>query len=237
MKKILYRFISVNKSLRYGLLFALAFVITYVFYLANEPEFLPYFYEIGKITYTLSLSYISAFIFFFINQHLSQFNSKVKGRTYTHNKIQKIIRLNTELQQALIRYGDIETNGNLGKKTLTKDLVNKCCSKINPYQPVEVNGTQTFILSNWFEYFNYQHTEINEVISSLSKQSLFNDDELTEIIIKIEEHFDIYLNRFKGQQVSFEKTDLSYFDDGIIGFNNLTVKLKDYSNKLNKYTA
>ena len=50
MKKLLNRFLSVNKTIRYGVLFAATFVLAYTFYLENEPEFLPYFYEIGKIT-------------------------------------------------------------------------------------------------------------------------------------------------------------------------------------------
>ena len=124
-----------------------------------------------------------------------------------------------------------------GEKTLTPDLIKECCCKINPYEPLQVNGVQTFTLSNWFEYFNYQHSEINEVIFSLSKQTLFNDDELMELIVKLENHFDTYLNRFKGQLANFEKDNLSYFDDGIIGFNNLTINLRDYLKKLDKYRA
>ncbi len=75
------------------------------------------------------------------------------------------------------------------------------------------------------------------MLSFLSKQSLYADDELNEILVNLEDHFDNYLNRFKGERANFEKDNLDYFNDGIIGFNTYTHKLREYLKKLDKYSA
>jgi hypothetical protein len=234
LKKNILRFTSVRKPLRVTLLCAISFVLSYNFYLEQKPGFIPYAYQFGKLFYTLSLSYISAFIFFYINLHISSFNNKVKGHTFVHNKARKVIRLNTELIHALINYGKMETKLS-GEEKFSKALIQECCKIINPYKPIKVNGIKSMYFPDWFMYFNYQHKEIKEVILAISQQTLLNDDELIEIMIKLENQFDTYLNRFKGEKVNFEEDNLDFFSDGIIGYSNIIQELERRIKELSKY--
>jgi hypothetical protein len=235
MGKFFNIFFTVKKVLRYILYVDILFIFIYNIWLLQIPERVQWGYEFGVIVHTLSLSYISAFIFFFVNIHHSQFKSRVKGRTYVHNKISKISRLNRELHTILKDYLEPDATKELGEEELTEEQIRAVCKKINVKQPVKVSSIVDHTFGDWFQYFNYIHEEIMEVISSLARQNLYNDDELFEILFKIENHFDTYLNRFKGNQVNVQDDKLHYFDDGIVSFNLLIKELIKYREKLDKY--
>ncbi|WP_161515509.1 hypothetical protein [Priestia megaterium] len=236
MKKFFIIFSTVKKELRYILYGDLLFVLIYNIWLLNIPEKISWGYEIGVIIHTLCLSYIAAFIFFFLNIHHSQFKSRVKGRTYVQNKISKISRLNMELHSVLKKQLNSENEEELEKRILTEEQIKTACTEINVKQQVKVTSTVDYVFGNWFQYFNYMHKEIMEVISSLAQQNLYNDEELFEILFKIEFQFDAYLNRFKGNQVNVKEDSLNFFKDGIIGFSSLTEELIKYREKLDKYS-
>ncbi len=230
-KRFWKRFATVKPYLKYPLYGATIYVLSYNFWLINVSELFNYAYELGKLINGLSLSFISAFIFAFVNVHLTNYADNVKGARYINNKISKIIRLNKELIIAIKNENSAEVKVKINNQTLEQ-----YCSNINPNNEITIRYRSEITFSNWFELFNYIHIEIKEIIQFLSAQPLYKDSELNEILYNLEDQIDNHVNTFKGYKVNVKNSNLDYFISGIIGFNYYCLQLSAHLPKLGSYT-
>src|SRR5690606_39134729 len=112
MKKLWFRFQSVDKILSILFIVCLIFIFLYQLILIkhSSPSWFENAYELGLILYRLCLSYVASFIFYFLNVHLKNFKLKVNTVKYVDNKIRKIKELNYIMQTNII--GNSETHSN-----------------------------------------------------------------------------------------------------------------------------
>lgn len=119
---------SVRKDL--GLIFIIALLTICVidFLLIDIPELFNGGYKLGQIIYKLCLSYISAFIFYFLVVHIKQQKDKENLYSYVAKKVYMVIGsawgLIAEISKA--------SNITLAEKYPTKVELDIICKAINP---------------------------------------------------------------------------------------------------------
>lgn len=135
-----------------GLLFISAlltiFLIDYL--LIDIPEKFAGGYKLGQFIYKLCLSYISAFIFYFLVVHIKQQKDKENLYPYLAKKVYKVIKSALELISELAKVSNTTITN---KYPTTSELDSMCKNiNINANAPL-LTGRRNYPI--WIQYFNY----------------------------------------------------------------------------------
>ncbi|WP_209124410.1 hypothetical protein [Alkalihalobacillus sp. BA299] len=212
------------------------YVVLYHLFLIRIPGTFPYAYEFGKISEVISISLVAAVIFYFFNVHIPEYKRKATEWKFISYELSNITVLIIRLNDLIYKNATLEKGQYFDKvysETLTKEQLEVCCKTIDPNNTVIMSVEYGDIhFKNWFQLFDYLHSEIKTIRKEISTNFLFYDEELTNILNSINREFDIYLNRFKGNKVN-TYNGLQYFLDGLIILNNFRQKINNYKKKVN----
>ena len=165
MSKIFQYFKTVRNDLKYILYTALFLYILIEFFLSEYSEIFPFGYKIGQLISKLSISYISAFIFYFIVVHIKSEKDKENINEYVGHKIYSIITSAMLIILPIIRKSDEKADF----KYLELEDLEKLLSSVNrndKSSPLIINNEN----ANWIEWYKYLKKSTEKSISELYKR-------------------------------------------------------------------
>lgn len=220
-------FIILVKKVRadLGILFILAVttVILIDFFLIHISEKFEGGERIGQLMEKLCLSYISAFVFYFLVVHTKTQKDKENLKRYIEGKVGKIIRICWEQIQSCAS----------GAQVIIKDRypdeeeLNRILTKLNPneYSYIYLGDKK----ASWLEYFNYSRDRTNNVIGRLLRKMLFLESELVDKLTRIEDcnHF-VFLG-ISIAYASLGNKDMTAWQPGMQEYIFLVKELQNYA--------
>ncbi len=217
---------TVRKDLGIIFLISLVFVIMIDLWLINIPEKFERGYELGQFFYKLGMSYISAFIFYFLVIHIKQQKDKENLYSYVSKKVYMIIGSATGLISELAKCSKTQLSSKY-PSSLELSLISE---RINP-------NTKAPLLdhlgnySNWIQYFDYSKQESNEATEKIFKKIAFLDAELVNLIANIEDcsHF-IVIKSIVGSK-NIENQNIKFIESSLSDYFELIKKLELYADK------
>jgi hypothetical protein len=183
MKDLIKIIKALRKDLSIIFLVALLSVFTIDFWLVNIPEFFHGGNVLGSIAEKLCLSYMSAFIFYFLVVHIKQYNDKKNIYSYVAIKSNLIIGHGQEIARDLALFSKVPLKGTYPNK----DELMEMCSKIDPYSQTRLLlsfGGQT---ANWYQFFENNRIQTLEAINDIYAKMPFLDTKLVNQLSKIQD--------------------------------------------------
>lgn len=218
------------KTLRKDITFLFFICVTTIigidFWLKNIPEFFNGGAKIGDIIYKLCLSYISAFIFYFLVVHIKAQKDKANLYQYVEKKVYMVIGscwgLITELAKA--------ANITVSDKYPTSDELEIICKNINPKSNAPLLLININRYANWIEYFDHQKQRSNDATEKIFLKMPFLDTKLVNILAKIEDCSQFMMLKHI-LVMPFSNTDLTSFQKSLADYFNLVKELEKYADK------
>lgn len=226
--------ISLRKDLGIIFIITLSTIFLLDFWLINVSELFHGAEKLAGIIYKLCLSYISAFIFYFLVVHFNRQRDKKNTYGYVVQKTDKIISCATTLILEMKKATKITFEG---KYPTERELI-EMCKLINP------NANAPLILfapgdtgryANWIQYLDELKRQSNEATKRIFLQMPFLDSDLINILASIED-----CNHFNGLKymliVPVKNPNLTGFQSSIAEYFKLVNNLEIYSyNKLKQF--
>ena len=228
MKDKLILFRTLRKDITILFFICLATIICIDFWLINIPEKFTYGAKIGVIVEKLSLSYISAFIFYFLVVHIKTQKDKANIYTYVNKKVNMVIGSCIGLINELSKASNI----NLKEKYPNSEELTQIFLKINPNEnaPLLLSATSS-IYANWIQYFEYSKKRSNDATEKIFLKMPFLDTKLVNLLAKIDDcsHFMVIRNVVNTMPI--RNTDLTSFQNTFADYIELIKELEKYAEK------
>lgn len=235
MKKLKFAFLIISsrfKNVRKELFITFVICITSIFildfWLKNINEIFSGAAKLGDIYYKLCLSYISAFVFYFVNIHINNERLKTKMFLYINNKIADLVNMNQSLISSIIRRSEPEvTNYQPDFETLRQ-----YCLRINPHKPA-ILLNENIMFKDWFEALNYVHKKSKRAIDDLIniKEAITSD--VLELLSRVDDCLENHVNISKGRTIGNQ--DMEVYSHGIYDYTKLVYKLHKVMREKYKY--
>ncbi|MHA4265472.1 hypothetical protein ACX16L_11525 [Bacillus cereus] len=239
MKKLLIRikflknrFKTVRGGMRALFYIAVAWVVAYEFYLVNIPEWFPKASVLGTIADKICFAYITGFIFFFVNVHLSGHMHKVKMYRYVKNKTALIRRRSINLMLTIKKANKLDITNN---SIPSKDELTELCQKVDPRKALDSVGFLEVPFDNWFNYIDFINSETKLLIKDLLFIRDALDSDTLRFLTDIEECLERHVNITKGAPVG--NTSLEHWAEGIHTYIELCHNLVEHLDKNSKEYA
>ncbi|MFP7416101.1 hypothetical protein [Priestia filamentosa] len=220
---------TVNKTLKKLLWIAILWVILYDFILVNIPEWFPKASVLGLLARNICFAYLTGFIFYFLNAHLSSHKTKVKTYRYVANKVEALNSLSMDLILALKNSLGIP-NENYDVPTLQD--VQLWCQQIPSSSPAPFKThmyTRTF--PDWFTLFQFIDQETTKVVKDLLLIRDSLDSETLRLITNIENNTTTFLNMSRGILINTPNHNLAFFDRFIHSYRSTCKQLSSHLQK------
>lgn len=204
------RFKTVNKTLTHILYAAIALVVVHDFILVNIPEWFPTASTIGTLVRNICFAYVTGYIFYVLNAHLSTHKAKVKTYRYTANRMAVLDDLSINLILSL-KYSLGMPNSNYDVPPL--DDVKQWCNQIHAHNPTKLHTfgfTNSF--TNWFELFNFLDKQTNQAVRDLLLLKDTLDSETLRLLTNIDNCAVMFLNKSKGVPFNTRANTLQSWD-------------------------
>lgn len=223
------RFKTVNKTLTKLLGLAILWVIIYDFILADIPEWFPKASVLGVLARNICFAYITGFIFYFLNTHLSAHKTKVKTHRYVHNKIAVMDKMSINL--ILTMKTTLGLPNSDYEVPPLQDIEN-WCKQIPSHNPVSFRTmAYTNIFPNWFKLFEFIDLETIRTVKDLLTLRDTLDSETLRLLTNIENCTTTFLNMSKGVPFNTQNNTLEFWDLHIYEYRKmcreLTLHLKE----------
>ncbi|MED4253337.1 hypothetical protein P4689_12080 [Priestia megaterium] len=217
---------TVNKNLRNLLIIAALWVFAYDFILVHIPAWRPIWATIGLLARNVSFAFITGFIFFFVNTHLSSHKTKVKTYQYTANKITALNALSSSLMKSI--------NKKLGlppeEDPETEEEFKKLCKKINAPTPVKyMVMADSLTFQNWYVLFNFLDMETSKIVKDLLLIRDSLDSETLRLVTSIENKVNMFINMGKGNPIGPDDS-LEFFAEYIFKYRGMCKELTAHLN-------
>ncbi len=218
---------TLRKDLSFLFILSIVTVCLIDFYLVSIPQIFYGGKVLGTIIEKLCLSYISAFIFYFLVVHIKQQNDK--------KNIYKYVALKSI---AIIGYGQIigrELSESAGVKMKNyypdKNEILQICSRINPYSESPLYLNLSGQKANWFQHFeNYRRQSI-ETIQEIYAKMPFLDTRLVKHLSTIENSdFFSITKAIAPIPIQFKNENLLNFWQTIFNYLNDVKSFEEYYN-------
>jgi hypothetical protein len=173
------------------------------------------------------MSYISAFIFYFLVVHIKQQKDKENLYSYVSKKVHIINSSASGLISAISEASKIT----LAEKYPSKEELDIICKSINP------NANAPLILgprdnyANWMQYFNYSKKRSNDATEKVFRKMPFLETELVNILARIEDNdFFTVLPHFTYDR-PIGNQDITVFKQCLFSYFELIKELEKYADK------
>ncbi|MHA2957317.1 hypothetical protein, partial [Priestia megaterium] len=184
--------------------------------LVNVREWFPKASALGGIYRNLCFSYMTAFIFYFLNVHLQNYKTKMKNYKYVSNKIVRLAGMSGDLVYAL---------GVKGEEVPGKEELEKLCKETVSTNSV-LYSRLSYEFENWYDLFSYIDVETRKIVKDLLavKESL--DPDVLMMVINIENWIELYLNDTLGKLIQYP--NLEHYAPIIHEYRKLSSELESY---------
>jgi hypothetical protein len=174
---------TLRKDLSFLFIISLVTVCLIDFWLINVPEIFKKGHTFGPIVEKLCLSYISAFIFYFLVVHIKQQNDKKNIYTYVAHKSISIIAYGQTIGRDLAKAANVT----LKEYYPSRHELLEVCSKVNPYsEEAPLLISMTGQKANWFQYFENYRQQTMSAIQDIYAKMPFLDTKLVRHLSLIE---------------------------------------------------
>lgn len=218
---------SIRKDLMLFFIVALITVCIIDFWLSDITELFSGGYKLGQITYKLCMSYISAFIFYFLVVHIKQQKDKENLYLYVSKKVHIINSSASGLISAISKASKIT----LTEKYPSKEELEIICKSIDPNTnaPLILGPQNNY--ANWIQYFNYSKKRSNNATEKVFRKMPFLDTELVNILARIEDNtFFLVLDHFL-LDMPIQNKDITVFKQCLFSYFELIKELEKYADK------
>ncbi len=186
-----------------------------------ENEFV---YYLGKISYSLCLTYITSYVFLYITVSFPQKKKKLSLHKYLNNKVVTIDTMIMSLISTVYNYSRSDKVSNV--REIDYDRLNHQCLSINPNNSITYNSP--FIGGNyqsWLYLINSLKTHIKENVNVLIEFQDLLSIEIIEYLADIDDIFDQILTMDPEISIGNTTIEFQYY---------LLVRLHEYVLALNK---
>jgi len=220
------KFKTVNKKLKKTLYITVAWVLLYDFVLVKIPEWFSGASTFGLLARNASFTFITGFIFFFINTHLSAHKTKVKTYQYTANKITALNALSSSLMKSI----NNQLNRPPEEDPKKEEEFKKLCKKINaPSKVPYMVMADSLTFPNWYVLFNFLDIETSKIVKDLLLIRDSLDSETLRLITSIENKVNMFINMGKGNPIGPDDS-LESFAEDIFKYRNMCKELTAHFN-------
>ena len=224
---------TLRKDLSFLFLLSLSTVLAIDFWLGDIPELFKGGHTIGTIVEKICLSYISAFIFYFLVVHIKQQRDKKNIYNYVAIKSLSIIAYGQTIGRDLAKTANVE----MKEYYPSKNELLEICSKINPYSEAPTLMSWTGQKYNWFQFFENYRLQTMSTIEDIYSKMPFLDTKLVKHLSAIEgsDYFS-FVKAVSNAPFQFKNENLLNFADTIFKYIE-TVKEFDnfYKRNIEKY--
>ena len=184
IKKFIDLITAVNKTLNLVLIIAVASIIIMKSWLQQIPELVPWGSEFGDVYYSICLSVVSSYIFYFIVVHIKSIKDKERISPYLAEQVNEIIG-DYKFQIRWIR--KVAGNKTSDEYFSDEDDLISMLSKMHP------NGKSPLSNVTWFQFFYYFKDRTKVHASNIFSRMPYLDSELVRLISRIDncEYFKI----------------------------------------------
>jgi len=224
---------TLRKDLAFLFMLALLTVCVIDFWLINIPELFNGGHVLGTIIEKLCLSYISAFIFYFLVVHIKQQKDKKNIYNYVAIKSNLIIAYGQTIGRDLAKAADVTMKNYYPNKNELLEI----CSKVNPYSETPLLINFTGQKANWFEHFENYRIRSMDAIQEIYAKMPFLDTQLVQHLSKIENSQFFSLSKaISPYPIQFKNDTLLNFFSTIFDYINVVKNFEDYYNaKIKQY--
>lgn len=226
--------IKLIKALRRDLstifLLSLASILLIDFWLIDTPEIFLGGYKLGQIIYKVSLSYISAFIFYFLVVHMKQQKDKENLKSYLGKKTRMVIASYKAIIKSLAKESGLEVESEYLKDSEIKII----CSKINPHAeaPLLLDYRSTKPLyANWIQYLAYEKRRSDAAIEKIFMKMPFLDTILVNKLANIEDCSYFMQIPQVERTMPIKNQDIQFLSNSIMKYRDMIADLENYINK------
>lgn len=228
MGKSLLLFRTLRKDITILFFVCIATIICIDFWLKNIPELFNGGAKIGEIVEKLCLSYISAFVFYFLVVHIKAQKDKSNIYNYVTKKVYMVIGCCWGLLNELSKAANIT----LVDKYPTDEELTTICKSINPNSPAPLLLSATSnTYANWVQYFDYYKQRSNGATEKVFLKMPFLDTKLVNILAKIEDCSHFNFLRAIINTMPIRNTDLTSFQKTFSDYIKLIKELEEYADK------
>lgn len=227
MKKRLKLFTTLRKDITLLFFICIITIICIDFWLIEVIEFFNCGYKIGLIVEKLCLSYISAFIFYFLVVHIKTQKEKANIHNYIRAKVYTVINCCVLSLKELSK----ASNVSLSEKYPTEEELNLIFKSINPNSkaPLMLSNKQGDF-ANWIEYFEYYRQRSKSATEKIFLKMPFLDTKLVNLLAKIDDCTHFYSIK-TGVNIRFSNTDLASWQSSFLDYIKLIIELEIYADK------
>lgn len=225
---------SIRKDLGFLFVGALAVICVIDFWLIDLPDIFKGGFKLGQIVYKLCMSYISAFIFYFLVVHIKQQKDKQNLYTYIDKKVAVILSDAKSLIDEMSKKSGLP----FSNRYPSSDELQRISNLIDPHSEAPLFlGYNTNRYANWIQYFANSSIRSKEAIQKIFQKMPFLETELINILANIEDstHFWIWekiIPTMNSHNLQFANTGQEIFSK----YFELIQQLEVYSDiKLSKY--
>ncbi|NVO11749.1 MAG: hypothetical protein HXX16_17450 [Bacteroidales bacterium] len=187
MRKLYKYFITARKDLKWLLLLSIVIYFTIEVVLIRYDELFTGASKIGQFFSKLSISYISAFIFYFIVVHIKSQKDKENIYEWVGHKAYSIITSAHLFIQPLMQINDKKAKfEDLKEKDLSKLL--KSIDRTAKQAPYLINGEN----ATWLEWYEYLRKSTEDSIKEILVRYSHLDSEFIKILSRIENSLFFY---------------------------------------------
>lgn len=230
---ILQLFKTLRKDITVLFFVCIATIICIDFWFKDIPEIFSGAAKIGDIIYKLCLSYISAFIFYFLVVHIKAQKDKVNLYSYVAKKVDMVIGSCLGIIVEISKSANIS----LIDKYPSEDELSGICININPNSKAPLllsNNSNNY--ANWIQYFEYEKRRSNDATEKIFRKMPFLDTKLVNLLANIEDCVHFMVIGHVVATMPIRNQDLLFLKEGLSKYFILIKELEAYANrKLNDY--
>lgn len=224
--------IKLIKALRRDLstifILALASILLIDFWLIGTSEIFPGGYKLGQIIYKVSLSYISAFIFYFLVVHMKQQKDKENLKSYIGQKARLVVLQYKTVIRDLLKGSGLPLESEYPKDSEIEAI----CIKINPHdQAPMLLYANSKMNANWAQYLAIHKERSDEAIKKIFTKMPFLDTILVNKLVNIEDCSYFLQIPWVERTMPIKNQDITFLSKEIIKYRDMIADLENYINK------
>ncbi len=230
------KFLRLIKTLRkdISVLFIICIVTIFAidFWLKGIPEFFNGGAKIGDIVYKLCMSYISAFIFYFLVVHIKAQKDNENLYAYVTKKVYMVIGSCLGLINEMAKASNITLNDRYPNDVELTTI----CKSIDPHAnaPLLLGGIGNY--ANWIQYIDYQKKRSIASTAKIFAKMPFLDTTLVRLLTNIEDSSHFMVMDGMVQMMPLRNQDLTSFQKTMADYFVSVKALEDYAeNKLKSF--
>lgn len=174
--------LSIRKDIAWLLFTDVVFLLFMELVLRKIPAPYPIFVRIGDLFFTLAISFLASFIFYFVQIHLS----KIREKKNIYPVIASLFSRMMDSEKSII-------TGLMGTEwdDLTEDVIKENVAKLNLYEkaPLVIGGLKGDRKANWIEYCLYRVRRFDKNWGMMMHYSSYLDSEFMAILSRMQQPY------------------------------------------------